>query len=165
MLSSRPVVVVDTSPLIYLSSINKIHILKDLFHEIFIPDAVRKEMLSGGKGSFGFHEIKNEKWIKTKKIKNTVSKQWLLTDLDEGEAELMVLAEELNSHLIIMDDKLGRRIAHLKGFAVVGTLRVLVTAKERGIIQEIKPLLNKLREAGFWLGEDIYRTILKQSKE
>ncbi|MBI3604542.1 MAG: DUF3368 domain-containing protein [Nitrospirae bacterium] len=165
MPSSRPVVVVNTSPLIYLSSINKIHILKDLFHEIFIPDAVRKEVLSGGKGSFGFHELKNESWIKAKKIKNTLSKQWLLTDLDEGEAELMVLAEELKAQLIIMDDKLGRRIAHLKGFPVVGTLRVLVNAKEKGIIQEIKPLLNKLKEAGFWFSEDIYRTILKQSKE
>ena len=94
MLSSK-LVVVNTLPLIYLSSIHKIHILKDLFQEIFIPDAVRKEVLSGGKGSFGFHEIKNENWIKPEKIKNTIAKQWLLTDFGEDEAELMVLAEEL----------------------------------------------------------------------
>ena len=87
-------VVVNTSPIIYLASINKINIFKDLFQEVFIPDAVKREVQSGGKDSSGFKEIKNEHWIKTKKIKNKLAKEYLLTDLDDGEAEVIDVAEE-----------------------------------------------------------------------
>lgn len=162
---AKNIVVVNTSPIIYLSSINKINILNDLFQEVFIPDAVKREVLSGGKDSSGFKEIKSKEWIKTKKIKNKLAKEYLLTDLDDGEAEVIVLAEELKANPIIMDDKLGRRIAHLRGFTVVGTLRILVTAKEKGLIDKVEPLLEKLKEAGFWISEDLYKAIVKQAKE
>ncbi len=165
MLSDKHIVIVNTSPIIYLSSINKISILKDLFQEVIIPDAVKREVGSGGKDSFGFNEIKNEEWIKTQKIKNILAKACLLTDLDEGEAEVVVLAEELTASTIIMDDKLGRKIARLRGFNVIGTLRLLVLAKGKGLITEVEPLLKKLKEAGFWLNEDLYKDILKQSNE
>ncbi len=158
------IVVVNTSPIIYLSSINKINILKDLFHEVFIPDAVKREVLSGGKDSSGFKEMKGKDWIKTKKIKNKLAKEYLLTDIDNGEAEVIVLAEELKADTVIMDDKLGRQIAHLRGCNVVGTLRILVAAKEKGLITEVKPLLEKLKEAGFWISEDLYKAVVKQAK-
>lgn len=158
-------VVVNTSPIIYLSSINSISLLKKLFQEVFIPDAVKREIISGGKDNFGFQEIQNEKWIKTQNIKNELAKKYLLTDIDDGEAEVIVLAEELKSNIIIMDDKLGRKIARLRGFAVIGTLRLLVIAKDKEIITEVKPLLNRLREAGFWVSDNVYKDILKQSNE
>lgn len=60
-----------------------------------------------------------------------------------------------------MDDKLGRKIAKLRGVNVVGTLRLLVAAKEKGLVNEVKPLIEKLREAGFWINDNVYKAILK----
>ena len=94
-----------------------------------------------------------------------MAKKYLLTDIDDGEAEVIVLADELQANTIIMDDKLGRKIAKLRGFKVIGTLRLLVTAKEKGLIKEVKPLIEKLREVGFWVSEDVYNAIMIQSKE
>ncbi|WKZ15523.1 MAG: DUF3368 domain-containing protein [Candidatus Jettenia caeni] len=159
------IVVVNTSPIIYLSSINSISLLKKLFHEIFIPDAVKQEIVSGGKGSFGFQEIQSERWIKSQDIRNELAKKYLLTDIDDGEAEVIVLAEELKANIIIMDDRLGRKIARLRGFAVIGTLRLLMIAKSKGIIAEVKPLLDRLKETGFWVSDSVYKDILFRSNE
>lgn len=75
MPSAKNIAVVNTSPIIYLSAINQINLLKNLFSEIFIPEAVRREVLSGGKESLGTKEIKTQRWIKTKKIKNNLAKE------------------------------------------------------------------------------------------
>lgn len=88
-----------------------------------------------------------------------------MTDIDEGEAEVIVLSEEVKSNLIIMDDRLGRKIAKLRGFNVIGTLRLLVIAKSKGIIPDVESRINKLKESGFWIQEDVCNSILKYSGE
>lgn len=165
MTSVKNIVVANTSPIIYLSAINKTDLLKKLFGEIFIPGAVKQEIISGGKDTFGFREIENEQWIKTKNIENELAKKCLLTDIDDGEAEVIVLAEELKANIIVMDDRLGRKVARLRGFHVIGTLRLLIAAKEKGIIAEVKPLVERLKEVGFWISEDVYTDILARSSE
>lgn len=162
---TKNIAVVNTSPIVYLSSINQLSLLKKLFNEIYIPDAVKQELLSGGRDSFGVKEIKTEKWLKTKKIKNKLAKEYLLTEIDDGEAEVIILTEELKTGTIIMDDKLGKRVAKLRGIKVVGTLRILVAAKEKGLITAVKPLIEKLKESGFWLSNNVYRAILREARE
>ena len=162
---AKNIVVVNSSPLIYLSAIEKVGILKKLFHEIIVPEAVKREIMSGGKDNFAFKELHSEKWIKTRQVKNKLAKNYLLTDIDDGEAEVIVLAEELKAITVIMDDRLGRKLAKLRGLNVIGTLRVLVSAKEKGIITEIKPLIKQIKQAGFWISADVQKAILEQSKE
>ena len=164
-MASENIVVVDTSPIIYLSAIGKAHILKELFGEIVVPEAVRNELLSGGTGSFGFDEITGEEWIKTRRIENRLAQSYLTTDLDEGEAEAIILAEELKAGLLVMDDRLARKLATHRGLTVVGTLRLLVTAKHRNIIYEVKPLIEKLKVAGFWISDEVCVELLKQANE
>lgn len=165
MPSAKNIIIVNSSPLIYLSAIDQISILQKLFREIIIPEAVKREIMSGGKDNFGFKEISTWKWIKVKRIKNQLAKDYLSTDIDEGESEVIVLAEELKAKTVIMDDRLGRRIAKLRGFNVIGTLRVLVSAKEKGVVAEIKPLIKQLKKAGFWISDDVQKAILLQSNE
>lgn len=162
---TKNIAVVNTSPIVYLSSINQLSLLKKLFNEIYIPDAVKQELLSGGRDSFGVKEIRTEKWLKTKKIKNKLAKEYLLTEIDNGEAEVIILTEELKAGTIIMDDKLGRRVAKLRDIKVVGTLRILVAAKEKGLITAVRPLIEKLKENGFWLSNNVYKAILREARE
>lgn len=161
----KNIIVLNTSPIIYLSSIGEIGILKKLFGEVLIPEAVKREIISGGKGGLGFKEVNEGTWIKTKKIKNEAAKKYLLTDLDEGEAEVIVLAEEAKADIIIMDDRLGRKLAKVRGYSVIGTLRLLAIAKEKRIITEVKSRIEKLKDVGFWVSKDVFNAILKQAGE
>jgi predicted nucleic acid-binding protein len=54
------------------------------------------------------------------------------TGLDEGEASVLALAEELDASLVIVDERKGRRYAKRLGLAVTGTMGILLLAKEQG---------------------------------
>ena len=65
-------------------------------------------------------------------VNNRQAVEYLELVLDRGEAEVIVLAEELRADAVLIDDLKARKTAVLRGFAVVGTIGVLLDAKERG---------------------------------
>ena len=64
--------------------------------------------------------------------------------LDLGEAEAIALAMEVEASAVLLDEINGRETAKAAGFIVIGTLGLLVTAKQRGLVTEISPLLRRL---------------------
>ncbi len=76
----------------------------------------------------------------------------------------MVLAEERKASLLI-DDRVGRRVAEKRGIPCFGSLRVLKEAKGRGLIPAVKPTLDALRQAGLHLSDALYRTFLLDAGE
>jgi len=162
---SSDIVVVNTTPLLYLASIDQFELLRTFYQIVYLPEAVGNEILAGGSGSFGFGEFQKSGWIKTRAITNTAAKNYLLIELDEGEAEVIVLAEELHANLIILDDNLARQIARLRGFKITGTLGILMAAKQQGLLPAVKPFLDRLRANGFWLNTDLYNRVLTQVGE
>ena len=56
--------------------------------------------------------------------------QVLSQELDRGEAEAIVLAEESKAEYLLMDEKHGRSVAEARGLTVVGLLGVLLMAKK-----------------------------------
>ena len=103
-------------------------------------------------------------WIAIWEIKNPDSKDYFL-DLDEGEAEVIILAREQNSDLVIIDEIMGRRIARQFELTVTGNIGVLFKAKERGFVSSIKELLTELQEKGTWLNSKLISKALELAKE
>jgi uncharacterized protein len=85
--------------------------------------------------------------------------------LDRGEAEGIALALELEAELILLDEHEGRRTADRLGLSVVGIPGVLLEAKAKGLIDTIRPLLDALRMAGFYLSEPLYQRVLAIADE
>ncbi len=140
-------VVSDTTPLISLASINRIELLQLLFNQIYIPRAVYKEIKT--KKLFGYKEIDAD-WFKVSDIKGGEYLGFLLNDLDAGEAETIVLAKEIKADILIIDERIGYDIAKSQNIFAIGTLTVLMTAKQKGIIKSVKPLLDEMVEKGRW---------------
>lgn len=156
-------VVSNTTPLISLLKINKLYILKELYKTIYVPREVFNE-IEAGKNKEYYVDLSQIDWIKIVSIQNTeaISALW---DLDQGEAEAIVLASEINASLIILDETLGRNYAKRYDLNTTGTLGVLLKAKQSHIISELKPLLFELRNKNIWLSQNLISELLILAKE
>ncbi len=91
----------------------------------------------------------------------------LLTSLlDLGESRAIELALRHPPTVLLMDETRGRRVARdVYGLQVVGTGRVLVEAKHAGFLASVKPLIEAIRNNGYWLSDRIVTEILQQAGE
>jgi len=158
-----PKVVSNTTPIISLLKINRLDLLKQLYTQIYIPEAVYKEIEAGKTKEF-YKDLSKIDWIKIVKIQDKLAVKYFL-DLDSGEAEAIVLASEINADLIILDEKLGRFHAKHADLKVTGTIGILLKAKTDGLISELKPLLNELTKKDVWISEKLKREILLKTGE
>ena len=164
-MSSFPVVVSDATPLIALSKIGHLHHLADLFGEIFVPKAVYDEVTIRGRGRRGLKEIVAADWLVVREVDDHSRVDYLLTQLDIGEAEAIVLAQEIQAGLVLVDERKARAVAQRLGLEVVGTAGLFLLLKERGVIPEVRPLLDQLRSLNFRLSDRIYERVVLQAGE
>ncbi len=125
---ARPVVS-NTSPLINLAGVRLLDLLPGLYGTIWVPDAVNKEYTAGMRAG----DPSLEKFVWVKIITSVAVQPGLPPGLGAGEAEAISLAVATNARAILLDEQLARNVARKKGLPVVGTLGVLVAAKQSGI--------------------------------
>lgn len=156
-------VVSNTTPIIALIKLNRLDILEYLYGQIHIPLAVYQEIKAGRTKGY-YQDISKINWINIARITDQQAVRYFL-DLDDGEAEAIVLATEIKADLIILDEKLGRCHANHAGLNVTGTIGVLIKAKKEGLIPKLKPLLTALKEKDVWISDKLKYEILKQVGE
>ncbi len=155
-------VVSNASPLIALSLIGKLYLLKELWGEIIIPGAVYKEVVIQGKEKPGASSIENaieNKWLKVSQVKEKKQVNILMSILDYGEAETIVLAQEIQADLVILDNREPRLFAHQIGLKVIGTIGVILKAYEKQIIKNPLEEIYKLKNCGFYIGDKLFNYI------
>lgn len=138
------IVVSDTSPITNLAAINQLDILRQLYGDIIIPHAVYHEMVSLSSSVHGTYEVQTFSWIKTYQVIQQDQVNQLLEKLDQGEAEGIILALELEAELLLIDERKGRKIAKSLGLNVTGILGILIEAKRKKLVNKIKPILKKI---------------------
>jgi len=148
------IIIADSSCLISLDNINKLEILQSIFGEITITKVIAKEF---GKPI--------PIWIKIQSPQSKENVHKLLSILDAGEAEAIVLAIENRNSILIIDEKKGRKIAVSHQINIIGTLRVILLAKQSMIIDKIEPVIKSLKQAGFRISKKIETELLKISNE
>ena len=153
------IVVSDTSCVTNLLAIGRAALLRELFGDVVIPSAVARELSAT-------HATLPD-FIREQPAKDASRAQALAIEpLDEGEAEAIVLAEELHADYLLMDEAAGRAVALRCGLRVIGLLGLLVRARQQGLIPAVAPLLETLeRDAGFWMTADLKRRVLEQAGE
>jgi uncharacterized protein len=158
-----PEIVSNTTPLISLLIIDKLNLLNEIYGKISVPYAVFKELEQGKQKTY-YQDISKINWIEIVDINNKEIEQSLF-DLDEGEAEAIILAKELNADLLILDEKLGRDYAKKLNVKITGTLGVLLKAKELGLIDSVRELLDILVKKGVWLSPKLIEKVLNLAGE
>lgn len=90
---------------------------------------------------------------------------YLLTQLDIGEAEAIVLAQEKQADWLLVDENKARTIAQRLGLPMIGTVGLLLLAKQQGKIPAVRPQLDALRSHQFRLSHKVYALVLTQANE
>jgi len=159
-------VVSNASSLISLARIGKLNLLRQIYDELFIPEAVWHEVVIEGVGQPGADEVKAASWIKAQSVTNTPLVHALRQELDAGEAEAIVLTLETQAELLLMDERVGREVARHLGLRYTGLIGVLVEAKHKGVLSAVKPQLDELRNiAGFRISDALYVRVLQDERE
>ena len=156
-------VISNTSPLIGLSALNLLPLFRDLYTEVLIPEEVQDEFLETQR-DLREAVLKSAPWIKIAPLQNPESIA-AHEGVDLGEAAVFALAEERHARLVILDDREARRYARRIGLPMTGTVGILLEAKERGLVNAVKPLLNVLLENGIRLGPSLINEVLQQAGE
>ncbi len=158
------IVVSDTTAITNLAAINHLYLLRDLYGEIVLPQAVQRELVRPGPANPGAAEVQTEAWIVTRPVSDVAMVEQLLLDhkeLARGEAEAIVLAHELQADLLIIDEGAGREVAAALGLAFTGVLGALLHAKEQLIVPAVTPIVDALIANGFWI-DPVLRTRIVQ---
>ena len=161
------IVVSDTSPIGSLILIERLELLPAIFGQVLIPEKVFTELLVL-ETDFGrdLAILKNAPWLVICHVLDRKAVARFRLELDAGESEAIVLAQEVHADFLLIDESEGRLIAQREGLQVVGLLGVLIQAKHKGLIPAIKPLMDELRSvAGFRIAEPLFQKILSQVGE
>lgn len=148
------VVISDTSCLILFHKIEELDILKKVYDNISTTPEIAKE----------FSE-QLPKWINIKSVKDKKYQEFLETQVDSGEASAIALAKEMDKPLLLLDDLKARKLANKLNLKFTGTLGVINKAKQIGVIDEIKPIIDKLLSTNFRISENIIHELLQINNE
>jgi predicted nucleic acid-binding protein len=168
---NRRVVIADAGPLIGLARIDSLHLLGRLFGHVCITATVHDEILPAA-ATFPdaglLARALADGWIEVVDTPPDDGKM-LNPGIDAGEASAIRTAcrwrDAGDAVLLVMDDRAGRQEARSRGIALIGTAAVIGLAKTQGWIPAARPLLQRLAQSGYYLGQPVIAAVLHETGE
>jgi predicted nucleic acid-binding protein len=158
---SRDLVVSDTSPLLNLSLIGRLDLLESQFSGLTVPEQVWSELTEGEDGLDSLRELQEGGFLRTVEVERSDLFVELFHNLDLGETAAVCDAIEKDANLVLLDEKEGRKAARRHDLDVTGVVGVLLKAANADEI-DLQSELDALREAGFWVADDLYERALQE---
>jgi predicted nucleic acid-binding protein len=147
------IVVADTGPIISLAILNLTNLFEDLYGEVYIPEAVWHEV----EQYIDVFDIPQVQFLE-RSVRGLTKPNDFQEIMDIGEAEAASLYKEINADLLVIDDKTARKTAEAHDIRCIGTLAVLMDARNKGFINSLRPHFIQLL-----LSERYYKTTLLNS--
>lgn len=154
-------VIADTGALISLGHLHLIPLIEKIFGEFHIAEAVWVELLNYENPNFDssiLEELKN-------KVVKIQSQNHLKTIMDLGESESVILYEELGADFLLIDDQKARVIAESLNVNCIGSIGVLIRAKQKGLVPELRPHFEKWISEGRYFSLRLLNNILTEEGE
>jgi len=143
------IIISDTSCLVLLDKIGHLELLKSCYSTVYITREIQAE-----------YGNKLPTWVIVEQPKDASLQKTLEQVLDIGEASALALAMEKQNSTIILDDLRARKVAKSLNLKITGTLGMLVKAKQDGVIDKVKPLIEELRKTDFRASDNVIKKIL-----
>ncbi len=149
----------DSSALVALSIMNRLDLLETIFGEIYVPEAVYDEVTI----SFKPQSVALKNFLANKII--SVELNITQIGLGQGELEAIALYKDKNAKFLLIDDRRAKKFAKLNNVNVIGSLGVMVLAKELGKVKSIREDLEKLRNSDVFISENLIAKVLSSVGE
>lgn len=162
-------IVSNSSPLIWITKIGKLNLLKKFFKTVMIPEAVYDEVVTKGieakaQDAFIVENAVKEGWIKIRKVKGIRKLEKF--GLHKGEVDALSLADKLKSEVLV-DETHARLAAKALNIKPKGTIYILIRALKEKIIDydEYLDLLRGLVRSGFRMSDELYLEAVKIGRQ
>lgn len=157
------IVVSDTTPVISLMKAGQLGLLRQLFGVAYIPEAVYRELTDNEAFFEEVRMVQECEFLYMQKVNNGKSVAILqnFTGLDAGESEAIILADEMNSDVLLMDERKGRQVAKKLGITITGTIGILTQAFDEGMLtkKDVEKCIERLKECGIRISEKLYQRL------
>ena len=158
----------NATPLIYLSKADQLNLLRNMFKETWVPEAVYQEVVIQGKqreenDAFRMDRAIRDGWIRVKSVKEIYN---TALSIHSGEVEVISLAREMGMKIILMDDIKARTAAEMAGLSLKGTLWLLLKAVKQKILdfENFLVILEDIVRSGFYLKEEVFLKAVHKAK-
>lgn len=160
------VIVADSGPLIAFARSHRLELLRQVAGSIVVPATVYAECTHQKEkpGAAALIEARAAGLLDVREDSAASARLGTLPALGAGEIAALAMALKLGCPLL-MDERLGRRVAALHKVPVVGSAGILLAAKDRGLIAEIAPILAPWRAWGYFLSPLLVEDVLRRAGE
>lgn len=145
----------DSSALVALAVVNQLELLEKLYDNLYIPQAVFDEVTQIGKPQS--NKLRQFLQSKVKQVDLTLTQ----LGLGLGELEAITLYKKLDADVLLIDDNRAKKYASLNGVKVIGSLGILIKAKEQGYIERVKPLLDEIQKSEVYISKKLIEKVLE----
>ena len=154
----------NASPLIFLTRVGLLEVLREPAGEVLVPDVVVAEIDRRGPSDQAAAAIRSTGWLHVV-ASPAVSIGMAAWNLGAGETAVIAIASAGPGSMVAIDDLAARRTARSLGIPLLGTLALVALAKAVGMVPAVGPVLDRLRQGGMFVSDRLARQVLDQAGE
>ena len=153
-------VVINTGPLIALAAaLGDLEALAHVAMLVVVPGEVFTECVAGIHYDNAADKVRAASCCDIRPVFPALP-QSLLDLLDIGEAAVIHTALTEGITMVAIDELKGRRVARLHGLRVTGSLGMLVTLHQQGVVPSIEQAIQRLQNKGVFLSERLIQEVI-----